>query len=184
GLSELLFHELTHQRLYLSGDTDFNEALATAVGREGARRWLRASGRSAMLATYEKELRVEKEFIAIALQSREELRDVYARTYRSSDNERAAKAAALDRLRRRLNALDRRYGGSLKIEKWFEKPVNNARLNTLATYYELVPGFEALLKKHHGDLELFFAEVKSMRALTKEHRAERLHALARTATVD
>ena len=30
-LAELLFHELTHQKIYLNGDTDFNEALASAV---------------------------------------------------------------------------------------------------------------------------------------------------------
>ena len=31
-LAEILFHELAHQRLFIAGDTDFNEAFATAVG--------------------------------------------------------------------------------------------------------------------------------------------------------
>ena len=39
-LAETIFHELGHQRVFASGDTDFNEAFATAVGEEGARRWL------------------------------------------------------------------------------------------------------------------------------------------------
>src|ERR1051326_5210526 len=30
-LAEILFHELAHQRLFFSGDTDFNEAFATVV---------------------------------------------------------------------------------------------------------------------------------------------------------
>ena len=46
-LAQLLFHELGHQRLFVSGDTDFNEAFATAVGEEGVRRWLQIAGRSA-----------------------------------------------------------------------------------------------------------------------------------------
>ncbi len=45
-LAEILFHELAHQQVFASGDTDFNEAFATTVGQEGARRWLRAQGRS------------------------------------------------------------------------------------------------------------------------------------------
>lgn len=173
-LAELLFHELTHQRIYLSGDTDFNEALATAVGREGARRWLRATGRTAQLDQYERDIRVENEFVVIALQSREELRAVYAKTYPNEEAKRAAKAAAFAQLRDRLLAMDRRHGGSLRMEKWLAKPVNNARLNTIATYHQLVPAFEALLAQHHGNLETFFDEVKGMRPLSKEERVRKL----------
>src|SRR6185503_6251921 len=38
-LAELLFHELAHQKLFIAGDTDFNEAFATAVAEEGVERW-------------------------------------------------------------------------------------------------------------------------------------------------
>lgn len=37
-LADLLFHELAHQRLFIPGDTEFNEAFATAVAEEGTRR--------------------------------------------------------------------------------------------------------------------------------------------------
>jgi predicted aminopeptidase len=43
-LAETVFHELGHQRVFARSDTDFNEAFATTVGEEGARRWLRAHG--------------------------------------------------------------------------------------------------------------------------------------------
>src|SRR5207247_514544 len=43
-LAELLFHELGHQRLFVHGDTDFNEAFAEAVAEEGTRRWLKSKG--------------------------------------------------------------------------------------------------------------------------------------------
>jgi predicted aminopeptidase len=117
---------------------------------------------------------VENEFVVIALKTREELRAVYAQTYASEDAKRAAKAATFDQLRERLLAMDRRYGGSLRMAKWLEKPVNNARLNTIATYHELVPAFEALLAKHQGDLEAFFDDVKKMRPLSKEERVRQL----------
>jgi predicted aminopeptidase len=56
-LAELLFHELAHQRVFAKGDTDFNEAFATAVGEEGVRRWIAAHGDAEMRAQYEVALR-------------------------------------------------------------------------------------------------------------------------------
>lgn len=177
ALAELLFHELTHQRLYLRGDTDFNEAFATAVGQEGARRWLRSQGRLKELAEYEKGLRVERDFIKLVLATREELKSIYARTYRSRETELLQKKNAFSHLRQRAVALDRKQGSTMKIERWFAKPVNNARLATLSTYYELLPGFEALLTQNGGDLEKFFKEVEAMKRLPHRVRTERIRSL-------
>lgn len=44
-LAELLFHELAHGTLFVPGDSAFNEAFATFVGREGTSAWLLATGR-------------------------------------------------------------------------------------------------------------------------------------------
>lgn len=175
-LAELLFHELTHQRLYLRGDTDFNEAFATAVGQEGARRWLHAQGRLRELARYDKELRVERDFISLALQTREELKHLY----KTNTNLAAEKKAILARFHQRAVALDQKHGGTMKIERWFKKPVNNARLATLSTYFELLPGFEALLKQHHGDLEEFFVAVETMKSLDHKTRTARIRSLGKT----
>src|SRR5690606_10868630 len=41
-VARLIFHELSHQELYVKGDTTFNESFATTVEREGVRRWLDA----------------------------------------------------------------------------------------------------------------------------------------------
>ncbi len=182
-LAELIFHELTHQRLYLSGDTDFNEAFATSVGREGARRWLRARGRLKDLAQYEKEMRIEQEFIAIALRTRSELKTLYAQEPKPADDVmRTEKSALMALLRQRADAMDRRHGGSLKLERWFTKPVNNARLNTVSTYYTLLPGFDALLRQHGGDLDAFYGTVEGMKNLSKKERRERLEAAAAAAS--
>src|SRR6185369_12129692 len=64
-LAETLFHELAHQRVFARGDTDFNEAFATTVGEEGARRWLKAKGNMVELTQYETDLRRNREFVAI-----------------------------------------------------------------------------------------------------------------------
>jgi len=46
-LARLVFHELSHQVVYARDDTVFNESFATAVEREGVRRWLAATATSA-----------------------------------------------------------------------------------------------------------------------------------------
>lgn len=177
-LAELIFHELTHQRVYLSGDTDFNEALATVVGHEGAIRWLKARGRHADLARYLKEGKVEKDFIAIVLQTRTELKAFYATPGLDEPALAVGKKAAFDRLRQRVDQLNQKYGGSLRLDRWFLKPVNNARLNTLATYYDLVPGFEALLRQHHGDIDAFLKAMEAMKTMDKVERRQKIKALA------
>src|SRR5207248_1442153 len=62
-LAETIFHELGHQELFARGDTDFNEAFATTVGQEGARRWLRAKGDQAAAEKYEAQLRRTQQFV-------------------------------------------------------------------------------------------------------------------------
>ena len=49
-LAAIIFHELTHQLLYVPNDASFNEALATTVEDEGVRRWLKQQGRDQDLA--------------------------------------------------------------------------------------------------------------------------------------
>ncbi len=169
-LAELLFHELTHQRLFFSGDTDFNEAFATAVGQEGARRWLRSKGMTRQLRVYEADLRLERAFIQLILQTRGRLEKLYADHRLSVEQKRTVKTEELDRLRQQSEALKEQFGGSLPVEKWFAKPVNNARLNTLATYYDLMPGFEKLIASEHGDLEGVFRRAGLMKALSSQER--------------
>jgi predicted aminopeptidase len=177
-LAELICHELTHQRLYLKGDTDFNEAFATAVGQEGACHWLKARGRLKDLAQYERDLRAERAFVNLALATREELKKIYAATDESRESKLSQKQAVLERFKNRAISLDQRHQGSMSIERWFKKPVNNARLATLSTYFEMLPGFEALLRRGAGNLEAYFAEVESMRQLTVAARRQRILSLA------
>jgi predicted aminopeptidase len=51
-LAAIIFHELTHQLLYVRNDASFNEALATTVEEEGVRRWLSSLGREQDLAEH------------------------------------------------------------------------------------------------------------------------------------
>jgi predicted aminopeptidase len=51
-LASIIFHELSHQVVYIPDDTAFNEAFAVAVEQEGLARWLKFRGREADLGKY------------------------------------------------------------------------------------------------------------------------------------
>ena len=170
-LAELLFHELTHQRLYLPGDTDFNEALATAVARHATRRWLIETGRTKELATYDREDRILTDFLIELDITRATLASTYSQTTLTEAAKRRAKAAAFQQLRQRADRLNQRFGGSLKIDEWFAQPVNNARLNAIATYHRLVPAFQHHLQERcQNDLERFFESLRQTRRMSPTQR--------------
>ena len=88
---------------------------------------------------------------------------------------RAKKSAILADLRRDYAQLNAGWkSGEGEYEAWFNHPLNNARLNTIATYHDLLPGFERLLVAQDGNLEKFYREVKRVGRLSTELRRERL----------
>lgn len=170
-LAELVFHELTHAKVFIPGDTDFNEAFATANAQDGVRRWYRAKHDLGGLRAYEAKLRIQQSNVRLLLETRERLKNVYTLCdFKSIEDERLAKQHVFaDMLRRAgVNQPQTRMAGA-GAPSW-----NNARLNTVAAYYTLVPGFERLLKKHHDDLDAFHREVASMRRMNGETRLKTL----------
>src|SRR5688572_5687303 len=165
-LAEILFHELAHQKIFASGDTDFNEAFATAVAEVGVRRWF--NDKPAMLDEFQVRQRREEDFVRLVMQAREELKRVYARSNESPAMLRIQKQEQIAKLRAEYAKVrDQEWGGYAGYDKWFQRPINNAQLNTVATYHHFVPSFRALLRKHDGDLEKFYMEVKALSKLPK-----------------
>ena len=168
-LAELLFHELTHARLFLPGDTDFNEALATSVAQEGVKRWFTHKHAPDELKAYEQGLGKDNEIIHLLLQTRGELKRLYA-TEQTPVSMRQAKATTLATLNKRYAEVRTRWNGDSRYDRFFSKPVNNARLCTIAAYHDLVPTFSKKIRDHHGDLEAFFREMEALGPLDSKAR--------------
>jgi predicted aminopeptidase len=175
-LAGLVFHELAHQRVYVNDDSAFNEAFAVAVETTGVRKWLRAAGDTAGLRRYEADRKRKTEFLALLSRARDELAHVYDNAG-TSDQKRAAKAAAIERLRMRYREMrDRRWGGYRRYDAWFDAPINNAKLAATSVYGDEVAAFVHLFGLCSGDYPRFFASVRRIGALDKAHRAEALKA--------
>jgi predicted aminopeptidase len=178
-LAETLFHELTHARFFVSGDTDFNEAYATASGQEGARQWLRAKGDTTGLAQYEKDLQEFGRILALLKSTRARLQELYKREDEMPETEmRAQKEAIFHDTRNTYASMKRRGECDDSYDRLFGGQLNNARLTALATYYDLVPAFHQLYEKEGRDWEKFHRAVEAMRPLTKEARRKKLGAIS------
>jgi len=168
-LAAIVFHELTHQLLYVAGDAEFNEALATTVEQEGVRRWLLAQGRDADLAEHELEQQHYLDVIALLRRRSDQLRRLYASEL-SPRLMREAKSAAFAALREDYARLQARWDGRAPFDSWFKGEINNASLASIATYYDCVPGFQRELDAAGGDLEVFYGRVRELAKLDRASR--------------
>lgn len=161
-LAELIFHELTHRRLFREGDTAFNEGLATAFAEEGVKRWLRHQGRLKDLQRYQELLVKRDQFYRQIEVTRGRLETLYA-SGRSEKEMRREKAATLKQLQDQLRVLRRRWGGH-GLESWLKGDLNNAHLVSVITYQDQGPRFRKLLNDCGGDPEAFFRRAKALPA--------------------
>jgi len=161
ALAEMMFHELAHQRLYVAGDTAFNEAFATAVGEMGAKLWLERNGSPAAQEAYRVERARSVQFLALTGAYRQRLLTLYASAI-SDEDKQAQKAALMQALRADYMRLKiEQWGGYAGYDRWFAQ-ANNASFALLATYTERVPEFVALFEREGRDWERFYAAARRL----------------------
>jgi len=172
-LASIMFHELSHQLVYIPDDSSFNEAFAVAVEREGLARWLKFRGREADLGKYLRRRARQAEGMHLVARYRTQLDALY-RTQLDPVSMRAHKAEVFAALVRELKALDARYGTQSGLAAELDGKPNNARLASLATYYDCVPGFERLLAQHDHDLQRFYSAARELAKLPRDQRRAQL----------
>ena len=158
--AELIFHELTHTRIFRKGETTFNESLANAVAEEGVRKWLISKGRRTELADYEEHLIRRREFYCEIDTTRRELTDIYTSEI-PAEEMRKSKQIALDRLKSRARALQARWDGKF-LAGWLRLNLNNAHLLPFVTYNSEIVTFRKLLEESDDDFEIFFRKVEEI----------------------
>ena len=157
--AETLFHELAHQQLYINGDSGFNEAFATVVGQEGAKRWLRKF-RPNELKEYQDQINATAEFNSLVAQSKKELDQAYKLDIDDTKKRQLKEKLFVDLKQRYEDLKVQKWQGRGWFDRWFERPINNARLASFSTYYEQVPILEELLKSCDNDLVRFYKSVE------------------------
>ncbi len=175
-LAALLFHEMSHQIVYVQNDTAFNESFAKTVETEGLRRWLKESASTDLWQQCLQREDQSADFHNLLATVRKDLNVVYA-----SELENAQKLLAKEEIIAKAFAeyehLKQGWGGYDGFDRWMEGGLNNARLSSMATYYEQVPAFQNLLRQVDYDLNKFYTKVKALASLPKNERLAKLKSL-------
>lgn len=177
ALANLIFHELAHQLLYVSGDTTFNESFASAVAEEGTRRYLASPEKLRQQREYRQRRLRHKQFTQLVAEYRRRLENLYGRQLETAVMRRRKQAVFTEMLAayRRLRDDWQGYGG---YDAWFEPPLNNAKIASLSTYNELVEPILALLEEKNGNLRAFYSACRDLAQMTFAERRQRLQQTA------
>ena len=167
-----LFHELAHQKFYIKSDTVFNESLAKTIEQEGLRRWMNYKSQGKLYQKYLLDDKREKAFVKIVLNARSRLERLYNNNQKQV-NKLAAKLDVFRLLRQDYRQLREFWGGYDGYDRWMLSGVNNAKIQSIATYYDYVPAFKRILTEQGGDLSLFYKQVKKITMQT-EHERKRM----------
>ena len=169
-LAGILIHELAHQKLYVAGDTRFNESFAEFVESIGVEQWLRQSARLQELQDWLQRRKAEPQFTNLLAETRESLRQLYA-----SGQEvtllREQKQASLAETKTRYQQLVRdEWQGRDYFGSWMEGELNNARLAMAESYAGGSCAFAALYQQAGGELADFYVLAEQQAELSQAER--------------
>jgi predicted aminopeptidase len=155
-----IFHELSHQVLYIKGDTAFNESFATAVADIGLERWLLGRGEQADFDAYLQRQSLREQLVAVILEARTDLQTLYA-SGADADSMRREKDARLQQLANDLEAELAAF--DMQAPGWLGVQLNNARLASIGLYELDVSRFRDLYEECERDLRCFYDRASSLR---------------------
>ncbi len=175
----LMFHELSHRVVYLSGDTAFNESFATAVELEGLRLWLKREGQPEVFERALLRLEHRNRTLELVRDTSETLQRLYEQQSTLSHEQlRQRKQQILDDLASQYAALAAHYPepgplGAAPVQ------LNNAKLALFQQYNQHVPAFRQLLKDVGFDFERFYEAVSRLAEQPETEREDTLKALSK-----
>jgi len=170
SLAGLIFHELSHQVIYVSNETAFNEAFSSAVERIGSLQWLLDTNPTGV-EHYMKYLYAQGEFRDLLLQTKNELEVLYA-SDASIEVKRDRKELVFRALRVRYEQLKKSWPENIHFDYWFKQPITNARFIASMTYLDKIPAFYALFVQSNGSWQDFYRKIIEIGEMEKSERDE------------
>ncbi len=168
-IARIIFHELAHQKIFITGDTDFNEAFAETVALEGTTRWLEKMSNKDQLESFNVEQQRENRFVELVLEYRKQLEELYQGQMTTEQMLIEKNRLFLDMLHD-YESLRRNWDDKFNYDTWFTTGINNAKLAAISTYRQLVPGFLNLLAMVDYQLTDFYRVASSLQACPKKLR--------------
>lgn len=172
-IASTIFHELAHQRIYVKGDTEFNESFASAVEELGVVAWFESKGDSAAICSYQQRQSQRDELQRVVADFRGQLEDLYQQSLALTEK-REAKKQVFTQLGAAIDGLFAGYARPA----WFSEPMNNATLVPLGLYRDRLPAFREIFQQCNSDFDCFYKRADEVAALPAEQRNIKLQQLA------
>ncbi len=169
-LAELLIHEIAHQRVWVKGDTAFNESFASFVAQAGTRAWFQRRERMEEFDAYRASALEWRRLRDLLIAAKATLQVAYTnpnKHQRGVDKQRILEALRACYIDKRDRLGRGRYDAVLEH-------VNNAYFVSIGTYEDYQPGFEALFQEVDGDWSAFLDAVETLAELAESERHARL----------
>ena len=170
-LAKVIFHELSHQKIYIKNDTEFNEAFAETVALIGVERWLEKHGTIKSRKEFIQKQSREDSFVDLVLLYRQQLDELYQSSLTEEDK-RTKKNIILQDMVNEYQKIRSDWVTESIYDTWFALGINNAKLMAVSTYRKLVPGFRKLLRTVDDDLASFYKLVENLGQCSHEQRRE------------
>ncbi|WP_455376110.1 aminopeptidase [Kaarinaea lacus] len=177
-LAGLIFHELSHQVVFIKGDTAFNEGFSVAVELEGVKRWLEKNGTPELLIKYRERKQRHKQFVNLVTDTRNKLEALYKNSL-AAEEMRQQKVSIIEQMQAEYQQLKSSWNGFAGYDRWFSQPINNAQISAVTTYRDYVPAFQALLAQKNHDMPAFYKAVEELGELDTAERHQSIEALLR-----
>jgi len=163
-IAELLIHELLHRTWYVSGETAFNESLATFVGHVGAIEFFSAKDGPAAATTVRaraawSEALAESAQWSAAVAELKALYETSAREKRPLDDVLAARAVIFDRLQQ---------GEPEPVPGRPKRTFNNAVILANYAYMRDLSAFDRIYSSASDDLRTVIARLRAITADAKD----------------
>ncbi|MCA1779448.1 MAG: aminopeptidase [Xanthomonadaceae bacterium] len=172
-LAGLLFHELAHQRVFVKGETAFNEAYASSVENAGIERWLARDPSPERLEQWRHSRTIEDAFTDLLLLARRDLEALYQRNVEHGERAKL-KRQSFAKLQSDYADFRKRHD-SQRFDAYMQQDLNNAHLALLATYRAGTDAFDQLLAEYRGNFERFHQAVERLAGADQEVRARFLN---------
>ena len=154
-LAAFIFHELAHQKLYVKGDTAFNEAYAGFIEQTGLTRWLEQQGRAGEIPDRQKASKAALQLNQLLQSTREQLTEIYG-SDKPEAVMRKAKSDSFTRLVLDYQAMvESQWEGRNYYENLFAGELNNASLALINTYQGGRCAFKSLYQQAGRNMARF-----------------------------
>jgi len=180
-LAQLLFHELSHSRVWAKGDVAFNESFASFVGEQGATQWFAAQGRSQEWSAHQRGQAHWQRFKLLLLQAKSRLQEVYATAgTRAPDSVEADKQQVLQSLRVCYQQHKSLLGAG-RFDGLMQR-LNNALLVSIGTYEDWQPAMRTLFAQNGAQWPAFYTAVSALADADPPMRRQTLQRLREAAS--